>query len=111
MNTPPPCLRFLRTFCAAKRTRATCCRSAAIKLARDPALLRGLSDTLCVRVPSFNFMLCDRRCTAQPRSTFPAAYRLVVVASPALFQVQCKTPRQIELANAFCRYLEMARPV
>ena len=35
----------------------------------------------------------------------------VIVASPALFRVQCKTPRQIELANAFCRYLEMARPV
>ena len=35
----------------------------------------------------------------------------VIVASPALFQVQYKTPRQIELANAFCRYLEMARPV
>ena len=35
----------------------------------------------------------------------------VIVASPALFQVQCKTPRQIELANAFCRYLEMARRV
>jgi Ni2+-binding GTPase involved in maturation of urease and hydrogenase len=35
----------------------------------------------------------------------------VIVASPALFQVQCKTPRQIELANAFCRYLEMARHV
>jgi predicted RecB family nuclease len=32
----------------------------------------------------------------------------VIVASPALFQVQCKTPRQIELANAFCRYLEMS---
>jgi uncharacterized protein len=32
----------------------------------------------------------------------------VIVASPALFQVQCKTPRQIELANAFCRYLELA---
>lgn len=32
----------------------------------------------------------------------------VIVGSPALFQVQCKTPRQIELANAFCRYLEMA---
>jgi hypothetical protein len=30
------------------------------------------------------------------------------VASPTLFQVQCKTPRQVELANAFCRYLEMA---
>lgn len=35
----------------------------------------------------------------------------VLVASPSLFEVQCKTPRQIELANAFCRYLEMARIV
>lgn len=35
----------------------------------------------------------------------------VVVASPALFQVRCKTPRQMELANAFCRYLEMALQV
>jgi predicted RecB family nuclease len=35
----------------------------------------------------------------------------VIVASPALFNVQCRTPRQIELANAFCRYLEMARTV
>src|ERR1019366_1998799 len=33
----------------------------------------------------------------------------VIIASPALFQVQCKTPRQIELANAFCRYLETAQ--
>jgi uncharacterized protein len=35
----------------------------------------------------------------------------VLVANPALFDVQCKTPRQIELANAFCRYLEMAKMV
>jgi uncharacterized protein len=35
----------------------------------------------------------------------------VLVASPALFDVECKTPRQIELANAFCRYLEMALAV
>jgi uncharacterized protein len=33
----------------------------------------------------------------------------VIFASPPLFQVQCKTPRQIELANAFCRFLEMAK--
>ena len=33
----------------------------------------------------------------------------VLVANPALFDVQCKTPRQIELANAFCRYLEVAQ--
>jgi uncharacterized protein len=35
----------------------------------------------------------------------------VLVASPDLFQVQCKTARQMELANAFCRYLEMARSI
>lgn len=33
----------------------------------------------------------------------------VIVASPALFRVQCTTPRQVELANALCRFLEMAR--
>jgi predicted RecB family nuclease len=32
----------------------------------------------------------------------------VIVASPALLQVKCKTPRQIQFANALCRYLEMA---
>src|SRR6266404_872353 len=35
----------------------------------------------------------------------------ILVCSPALFQVQCKTPRQMELANAFCRYLEMAQSI
>jgi uncharacterized protein len=35
----------------------------------------------------------------------------VIVGSPALFQVQCRTPRQIELANAFCRYLETAKVI
>ena len=34
----------------------------------------------------------------------------VLIANPRLFQVECRTPRQIELANAFCRYLEMAMP-
>lgn len=35
----------------------------------------------------------------------------VIVASPALFRVDCKTPHQMQLANALCRYLEMARNV
>jgi predicted RecB family nuclease len=35
----------------------------------------------------------------------------VIVASPALFQVECKTPRQIMLANAFCRFMEMAQVI
>jgi superfamily I DNA and/or RNA helicase len=35
----------------------------------------------------------------------------VVVASPRLFEAECRTPRQMQLANAFCRYLEMATPL
>jgi uncharacterized protein len=33
----------------------------------------------------------------------------VLVGSPALFRVQCKTPRQMVLANALCRFAEMAK--
>lgn len=32
----------------------------------------------------------------------------VLIGSPKLFEVECRTPRQMQLANAFCRYLEMA---
>jgi superfamily I DNA and/or RNA helicase len=32
----------------------------------------------------------------------------VIVASPGLFQAECKTPRQVQLMNALCRYCEMA---
>ena len=32
----------------------------------------------------------------------------IVVASPHLFEPDCRTPRQMQLANAFCRYAEMA---
>jgi uncharacterized protein len=33
-----------------------------------------------------------------------------VVASPALVRVRARTPRQMRLANALCRFLEMAAP-
>ena len=32
----------------------------------------------------------------------------VLVGSPELFSPECRTPRQMQLANAFCRYREMA---
>ena len=35
----------------------------------------------------------------------------VLVASPSVFEVQCRTPRQMQLANAFARYLELATPL
>jgi predicted RecB family nuclease len=35
----------------------------------------------------------------------------ILVASPQIFEAECRTPRQIQLANAFCRYLEMAEEI
>jgi hypothetical protein len=32
----------------------------------------------------------------------------ILVGSPQVFEAECRTPRQMQLANAFCRYLEMA---
>jgi hypothetical protein len=32
----------------------------------------------------------------------------VLVGSPAIFEAECRTPRQMQLANAFYRYLEIA---
>ncbi len=33
----------------------------------------------------------------------------ILVASPALLEAECKTPRQMKLVNALCRYQELAR--
>jgi len=33
---------------------------------------------------------------------------VILVANPKLFEPECRTPRQMQLANAFCGYLEMA---
>lgn len=32
----------------------------------------------------------------------------ILVCSPALFEPECRTPEQMKMANAFCRYLELA---
>jgi uncharacterized protein len=36
-----------------------------------------------------------------------ARTRFIMVANPAIFKVECKSPHQIKLANAFCRYDEL----
>jgi predicted RecB family nuclease len=35
----------------------------------------------------------------------------ILVGSPLVFEADCRTPRHMQLANAFCRYLEMATPI
>jgi superfamily I DNA and/or RNA helicase len=32
----------------------------------------------------------------------------ILVCSPALFEPECRTPEQMQMTNAFCRYLELA---
>ena len=41
-------------------------------------------------------------------ATSRAMSNVVVVASPKLLQPDCRTPRQMQLANALCRYAELA---
>ncbi|HUF46351.1 MAG TPA: TM0106 family RecB-like putative nuclease [Vicinamibacterales bacterium] len=43
-------------------------------------------------------------------ATSRARCRCILVASPRLFEPECRTPRQMRLANALCRYGEMSRP-
>jgi predicted RecB family nuclease len=44
-------------------------------------------------------------------ATSRALCAAVVVASPRLFEPDCKSPRQMQLANALCRYRELATPL
>jgi predicted RecB family nuclease len=41
-------------------------------------------------------------------ATSRAMTTVILVGSPRLFEPECRTPRQMQLANAFCGYLEMA---
>ena len=42
-------------------------------------------------------------------ATSRARCACALVASPRLFEPECRTPKQMRLANAFCRYLELAQ--
>jgi uncharacterized protein len=44
-------------------------------------------------------------------ATSRARCACVLVASPALLEPECRSPRQMELASAVCRYIELARAV
>ena len=44
-------------------------------------------------------------------ATSRARCAAIVVASPRLFEPECRTPRQMKLANALCRFRELARTV
>jgi uncharacterized protein len=41
-------------------------------------------------------------------ATSRAMSAVILVGSPKLFEPECRTPRQMQLANALCAYREMA---
>jgi uncharacterized protein len=41
-------------------------------------------------------------------ATSRAQAMVIVVASPRLLERECRSPRQMQLANALCRYAELA---
>jgi len=44
-------------------------------------------------------------------ATSRARCACIVAGSPRLFSPECRTPRQMELANVLCRYAEMSEIV
>jgi predicted RecB family nuclease len=44
-------------------------------------------------------------------ATSRAKTAVIVVGNPRLFEAECRTPRQMQLANALCRYVELATVV
>jgi len=44
-------------------------------------------------------------------ATSRAMSAVIVVGSPKLFEPECRSPRQMQLANALCAYLEMATTI
>ena len=44
-------------------------------------------------------------------ATSRARCAVIVVANPRLYEPDCRSPRQMQLANALCRYRELAKPV
>ena len=44
-------------------------------------------------------------------ATSRARCACILVANPRLFEPECKTPRQMQLANALCRYREVAEVI
>ena len=72
-----------------------------------PVVIYSMSTSTAEDAPrGMEFLYSSNRLNV---ATSRAQCLTVLVACPALFEVQCKTPRQMELANAFCRYLEMAQ--
>ena len=71
-----------------------------------PIVIYSMATSTAEEAPrGMSFLFSPNRLNV---ATSRARALAVVVANPALFQPECRTPDQMRLANAFCRFLEMA---
>src|SRR5690606_35977745 len=71
-----------------------------------PIVIYSMTTSSAAEAPrGMSFLYSPHRLNV---ATSRALCLAVVVASPALFQPECRTPAQMRLANAFCRFAEMA---
>lgn len=74
-----------------------------------PIVIYSMTTSSCAEAPrGMEFLYSLNRLNV---ATSRAKCICVLVASPSVFEAQCRTPRQMQLANAFCRYLERASVV
>ncbi len=74
-----------------------------------PVVIYSMTTSSAADAPrGMNFLYSLNRLNV---ATSRARALSILVSSPALFEAECHTPEQMRMANAFCRYLEMARPL
>lgn len=71
-----------------------------------PIVIYSMTSSTAEDAPrGFEFLFSKNRLNV---ATSRARALVVLVGSPKLLQVRCKTPRQMQLVNALCRYFELA---
>jgi predicted RecB family nuclease len=73
-----------------------------------PVVLCSLTSSSALDAPRGLGFLYDLRLNV---ATSRAQCACIVVASPALFEPECRAPEQMRLANGLCRYRELAKVV
>lgn len=74
-----------------------------------PIVIYSMTTSSCADAPrGMEFLYSLNRLNV---ATSRAKCVCVLVASPSVFEAQCRTPRQMQLSNAFARYLELASPL
>jgi superfamily I DNA and/or RNA helicase len=74
-----------------------------------PIVIYSMTTSTSVDAPrGMNFLYSLNRLNV---ATSRAKSISILVCSPQLFEPECKTPEQMRMANAFCRYLELATTI